>query len=118
MRAFDGGDNAFHAAQIFESVHRLIVGNGHVLSATGIVQPCMLRPDSGVIEPSTDGVHWRDLAVLVLAEIRFHAMKHTKAARVNGCRRFEGVDTATSRLASNKLDFRMIDEMIEGTHSV
>ena len=118
MRTFDGGDDALQTAQVLEGVYRLIVGNGHVLSAARIVQPCMLRSDARIIKARADGVHRRNLTVLVLAEVRFHAMEHAQAARVDGSCCFERVDAAARRLAADKPHLRMLDEVVERAHGV
>ena len=71
----DGGDDALHAGQVLEGVHGLVVGDGHVFRPPGVVQPGVLRADAGVVQPRRDGIHWRDLAVFVLAEVALHAVE-------------------------------------------
>ncbi len=56
MGAFEGGDDAFAAAQFKKGVDRFIIGNVFVMDAFHVVEHGMLWADAGVVESAGDGV--------------------------------------------------------------
>ena len=62
----------------------------------------MFRADAGIVQSGGDGVHRRDLSVLILAEVGFHTMENAQPPGVDGGCRLEGVDTSPGRLAADE----------------
>ena len=50
VRTLDRADNTFRPREIFESLHRLVVRDRHILRAADIMQPGVLRADPGIVE--------------------------------------------------------------------
>ena len=118
MGRLDGGDDTFQTAEIFKGVHRLAVRDGHVLRPSGVVEPGVLRPDAGVVQPGGNGVHRGDLAVLVLTEVGFHAVKDAQPPGGDGGRRLGRVHAPPRGLAADESDGGLADKVVEGPDGV
>ena len=83
--------------RVVEGRERLVVGDGDVLGAAGILEPGVLGADAGIIEAGRDRVRLDDLAVLVLQQIGAVAVQH--AGRAGGQRGgvLAGVDAVARR---------------------
>jgi len=54
MGRFERGDDVLGRTRQLERLERFLVGDRHILRAADFVQPCMLRPDTGLIETGGD----------------------------------------------------------------
>ena len=78
----------------------------------------MLGADSGIVETCGDRINGRDLAVLVLAEIRLHAVEDTELAGVQCSSCLEGIDAPSRSLAADELDAFIFYVVIEGSDRI
>ena len=89
MRGVGNGVGAISMAGMMPSVRaRYSKASTASSSVTGtysarpdIVEVSVLRADAGIVQSGGDGVHRRDLSVLILAEIGFHAVENAQARR-------------------------------------
>ena len=63
MRGFQRRDDAFELGKQHEGFQRLAVGGGEIFHAARILQPGMLRPDAGIIQPRRNRMGFQHLAV-------------------------------------------------------
>ena len=70
MRALKRGQDALRARQPHRGVERRLIRRRNIFGAPGIVQRRMLRTDRGVVETRGDGMRQRNLAGVVLQQIR------------------------------------------------
>ena len=118
MGGLDGGDDALHPCQILKGVHSLVVGDGHILRTTHVVEVGVLGANAGIVQTCTDGVHGGDLTVLVLAEVGLHAVEDAYASGCHGGGSLKGVDAPTGGLAADEADILVPDEVVEGADGV
>ena len=78
----------------------------------------MFRTDTRVIKTCGDRIYWSNLAVFVLAEVRFHAMEDTNRTFCNCRCMFLCIDTATCRFTTDKANAFIRNKMIEHTHRI
>src|SRR5689334_14926445 len=55
MRRFQRRNDALQLGQQHEGVQRLLVGDGEILHPADILEPAMLRPHAGIVQPRRDG---------------------------------------------------------------
>ena len=92
---------------------------GNILRAADVVQVRVLRADAGVVQTGGDGVHRRDLAVLVLAEVGLHAVENAQPDRWRWWPRSRSVSTprpAASQPMSRTA--RIVDEVVKAADGV
>ena len=118
VAGLDGRDDALHAGEILKRIHRLVVGDRHILRSSDVVQIRMLRADAGIVEPGGDGVDRRDLAKFVLAEIAFHPVKDAETSGCDGGGGLEGVHASARGLTANQPHRGLVDEMIKRADGV
>ena len=63
-------------------VERLLIAGRHVLGASLIVQQRVLGTDRRIVESGRNRMRQRDLAVVVLQDVRVRALQHARAAAV------------------------------------
>ena len=78
----------------------------------------MLRTDTRIIKSGGNRINRSDLAVLVLAEIRFHAVEDSELTRINGGCCLERVDTSAGSFASYEIYAFIFDVVIERTDGI
>ena len=78
----------------------------------------MLRSDTRIIQPCRNGVDRCDLPILILTEIRLHAMEDPQPSCRYGRRRFSCVDPAACRFASDELHIFIVYKVIKSSNSV
>src|ERR1700751_1971482 len=62
-------NDPFDPTAIMERRERLRIGDRHVLGATAVLEPRMLRANAGIVEARRNGVRLENLAIVVLQEI-------------------------------------------------
>ena len=118
MRTFDGTDNSFGPGQVFKGFYRFIILNRNILRSSGFMQIRMFRADSRIIQPCRNGVYGINLALIILAEQRFHTVEYPHAPFSNGCRVIRSIYTFSGRFASNQLHVLVRNKMIEHAHGI
>ena len=113
MRRLQRGDDALEFARQAERREGLAVGDAHVLGASGVAQPCVLRADAGVVEPGGHAVRLLDLAVGVLHDVRHRAVEHADAAAADGRGVPAGLDPIAGGLDADQPDVFVGDEGVE-----
>src|SRR5439155_135882 len=79
-------------AKRVEGSQRLVIGHGDVLGTAAVLEPGVLRADTGIVQAGRDGVRLADLSVRVLQEIRAVAMQHAGPARAQRRRVLAGLE--------------------------
>ncbi len=92
MGRLDGGDDPLGFGQILKGLDGLVVGDGDVLRAARVVQHGVLGAHARIVEACRNRVDGRNLPVLVLAEVGFHAVEDAQPANADGGGCLEGVD--------------------------
>ena len=118
MGTLDRRNDSLDSGEILERLDCLVIGNCHILGTSCIVKVCMLRSDSRVIKTCGDGIYRGDLAVLILTEIRFHAVEDSETSCRDGRRCLCCVHAASCCLAADKLNVLILDEVVECADSV
>ena len=54
MSRFERRNNAFEPRQLGEGIERFFVGDRDILDAMAVMEPGMLGPDAGIVEPGRD----------------------------------------------------------------
>ena len=114
----DGRNDALHAAGVLKGVHRLVIGDGHILRPANVVEPGVLRPDARIVQPGGNRIYRGDLPILVLAEIALHPVEDAQASGGNSRRRLRRVHAAPRRLAADQPHRGVVNEVIEGPDGV
>ena len=105
--------------QSWKAFERLRVGRRHVGDAAGILQPGMLRPDAGIIEPGGDRMAFENLPVGVLQEIGAVAVQHARrAAGHRGGVAVLDVEAVAARLDAVDRDLAVVEEGMEEADGV
>src|SRR5579871_2920221 len=81
---------------------RLFVGRRHILNASDVMQPRMLRPDARIIQSGADRVRLDDLPVIILQQIRAVAVQHTRPPASQTRRMLAAFDAVPARLHANQ----------------
>ena len=118
MSTLNGADDALGACQILECVYRFIIGHGHVLRASDIMQIGMLRSNAGIIQTCRDGIYRCDLSIFILTEIRLHAVEDAETARSDRRSGQRRIHALAGCLTADQLHFLIFDEIIESTHGI
>ena len=78
----------------------------------------MFRTDARIIKTCRDRIYWSNLAVFVLAEVRFHAVEDTNRA-LRDCRRmFFCIDATTCCFTTDETNTFVWNEMIKHAHRI
>src|ERR1700674_1351603 len=118
MRRFERGNDALDAAAIAKRAERLIVGDRHILRASVVLEPRMLRPDAGIVEPRRHRVGLDDLPVLVLQQVGAIAVQHAGRTCGKGRRVTSGSDALARCLHADQLDALVREIGIKDAHRV
>ena len=118
VRRLDGGNDSLQPAGILECLHSLFIRDRHILGAPDVMQMRMLRTDPRIIQSGGDRIDRGDLAVFILAEQALHPVEDPQAARADGRRRLEGVNSTAGCLAADQGDIAVIYVMIERSDRV
>ena len=78
----------------------------------------MFRSDARVIKACRDRIYWSNLAVFVLAEVRFHTMENTHRAFCDCCCMFLCINTTTSCFTTDEANPFIRNEVIEHAHRI
>ena len=118
MRRLERRDDALHARAELEGLERLVVVDRDVLDAAEIVEPGMLRPDAGIVEPGRDRMRVLDLPVLVLQKICPVAVQHAGHAAVERGRVLAGLDAVAAGLDPDHAHALVVEEGMEEADGV
>ena len=117
MRGFQRRDDAFQSRQQLKRRQRFLIGRGKIGHAAGLVQPGMLRPDAGIIQPRRNRMRVLDLAVVVHQKIRAVAVQHAgPAAGDRG--RMQLVEAVARRFDAENLHRWIVEKRMEQPHRV
>ena len=104
--------------QIFESIDCLFIGYGNILGSADIVEIGVLRADAGIVEACGDRINGCDLAELILAEIRLHAVEDSELARIDRSSRLKGIDPPAGSLAADEVYLFVFNIVIERSDGI
>ena len=113
MGALDRRDDSLDSGEILERIDCLVVSDRHILGPSGIVKVRMFRSDSRVIKACRDGIYRGNLAVLILAEVRFHAVEDSETSCGDGRRCLCRVHTASCCLTADELNVFIFNKVVE-----
>ncbi len=118
VRALERGHNAFGPGQPHGRLQGLFIGSRNILRPTRVMQGRMLRPDGGVVQAGGDRVGQRDLASIVLQEVRVGALQHAGASAVEAGGVAAQRRATAARLDADQPDTRLIDKVIERANRI
>ncbi len=101
MGGFERGDDTLMPRQRLERRQRLVVGATDIGRAPAVHQMGMFRPDRGVIEPGRDRPAVRYLAIGVLQDQCFRAVKDSRRAALQRGPMFAAIEPFARRLDPN-----------------
>ena len=99
----------------FAKGHTLVIPKAH---AADIMEICMFRADTWIIETCRYGIHRGDLSIFILAEIGFHSVKNTKPSCIDCRSGLEGINSPSGCFTADQFYFRIIDEMIKRANRI
>lgn len=112
------GDDALELGQQAEAAQGLFVRRNSVLRPPRVLEPRVLRPDAGVVKPSTDRVRLDDLSGLRLQDIGPDTMENTRMALAQRRAVLVAVETLAARLDADESDVLVRNEVVERANSV
>src|SRR3990170_3933975 len=118
VRRLQRRDDAFELAAKLERSHRLVVGGREEFHPAHVVEPSMLWPDAGIIEPGGDRMRFLDLAVVVHQQIGAIAVQHPGPAAGNRGRVLATVETEAGRFHAVDFDPALVEERMEQAHGI
>ena len=118
VRGLERRNDSLGARAQLKRRQRFLIGRRYVFDAADVMQPGMLRPDAGIIQPRTDRVRLDDLSVIVLQQVRAIAMQHTRPATGQARRMFAAFDAVAAGLDADKPHRRIIEERMEQPHRI
>ena len=77
MCRFKCGNDAFELGEQDEGLERFAIRGRKIFHPTHVLQPGMLRPDTGIVQPGRNGVRFENLAVAVLQQVGAGAVQNT-----------------------------------------
>ena len=111
-------NDALQPGAKLEGLQRFRVRRRHVFRAPCILEPGVLRPDSGVVEAGGDGMRVGNLAVLVLEQIGAVAMQNARRAAGEGSRMLPALQPVARRFHPDNADIRVVEEGVEQANGV
>ena len=106
------------AGKRFKRVQRFVVGDRHIVSATGAVQKRVLRPNGREVQPGGNGVRLFDLAVGGLHHRRLHTEVDPNAAMLQRRAVLAALDTVSGGLHADQADVGFLDKISEHADGV
>jgi hypothetical protein len=113
MAGLQRGQDALGAGQVVEGGECLGIGDGHVLRPAGVLEPGMLRTDTGIVQPGGNGVGFDDLPVGVLHQVGPVAMQHAGLAVAQRCGMPAGFQAVAAGLDAIHGHAGIVEERIE-----
>ena len=95
-----------------------LIRYGHIFRPAHIMQMSVLRTNARVVEPCRNRINGCDLAVLILTEVGLHSVENARFSCGDGGRRLLGVNASACRLASDKSDALIFNEVPEAADGV
>ena len=118
MGALYRTDDALRTRQILKRFYRFLIRYRYIACASGIVQPCVLWSNAGIIQSCRNRVHRCNLSVLILTEIGFHTVEHTWRSLCHCCCMLIRIDSFSCSLAADQCNFLFRNKLIEHTHCI
>src|SRR3977135_1851751 len=101
-----------------EGMKRFVVGNGNILRSAGILEPCVLRADAGIIQPRRDRMRLDDLYLFVLDQIGAVAVQNAGLACTQGSGMLARGESESTGLHADQAYVTVFDIGIESTDCV
>ena len=98
MTGFECRHDTLHAGELVKGSQRLGISYRCVLRPPAILQPCVLRPDAGIIKAGGYGVCFDNLAIAVFHQVGAIAMQYSGIAGAQGGGMSAGIYTVTAAL--------------------
>src|SRR5699024_5020016 len=99
--------------QQFERVHSFGIADRLVDCSAGIVQKCVLWPNTWVVETCRYRMCVDSLAVFLLHEVGTCTVEHSDASQRNRCCVFSGLNASAAGFHTVKLDVFIVEEAVE-----
>src|ERR1700733_9273192 len=105
MSGLQRRNDAFELRAKLESVKRFLVGRREIGHTANVVEPRMLGPDAGIVEPGGDRMAFDDLTVIGLQKIGAIAVQHAGPSAIDrGCVSVGNMEPMASRFDPEDLD--------------
>src|SRR5690606_511301 len=118
VRRLQRRDDALDAAAVVECGERLVVVDDDVACPAGVLEPCMLGTDAGVVETGRHRMGLDDLAVVVLQQVGAVAVQHARRAPVERRGMAARGDALAPGLDAHELDAGLVDVRMEDADGV
>src|SRR5690554_2890629 len=118
MTRFERWDDALGAAELFEGIERLAIGDGAVRGAARVLEEGVLRANAGVIEAGRNAMRLDHLAVLILQKIALRTVEHAHTPLRERSRVPIGIEPFAGRLDAKEFDLGIADEFVKEPHRV
>ena len=118
MGGFNGRDNSLHFRKILKGLYRLQIRYRHILCPSAVMECCVLRSDSGIIQSRGNGVYRGNLSEFILTEVGLHAVENAQLSYRNGGRSFLRIHPSSCGLTANQLYTFIRNKMVEGSDSI
>ena len=119
MRRFQRGNNPLRARKQPRGIQGGLIGNGRVLRAALVRQPCMLGTDSRIVEPRGNGMRRGDLPIFVLQNVSVRSLKdswpraHKPLMSSQTSRMLAKLPPPPSRFDPNHFHLRITQKLME-----
>ncbi len=118
MAAFQRRDDALNAATLVEGFKRLGIGNAHVFSPARILQPCMLRANTGIIQTRGNRMGFNNLPIIALQQVGTVTMQHAWRASAQRCSMLASFNALARSFHAHQLHAIHVQVGMENTHGV
>ena len=118
MSALDCRDDSLCSGKVLKCFYCFFVCNRYIFCTSCIIEMCMFRSDSRIVQTCGNGIYRCDLAVFVLTEIGFHSVEDSKFSGCDSCCCLCCVYTTTCCLTSDQTNVFVIDEIVECSNRI